>query len=483
MRVTSETQNQQAILNLQSIYARMAKLQEQISTGKRIKLPSDDPIAAVQILQNTTQNTQLDANLKTIQSASNVLQTSVDALKAAQSVLATARNAALTVGSATNQSAANSALAAQVNSAIDQLITIANRQLPDGTYLFGGISSTTPPFAVTASNSSGQTSAISYLGSQQDAEAIVGQSQTVTTLIAGNRVFQPSIGGATSYSGTTGARHGTGTDTATGQGTLVIQHTLTTFAGTSGIAPGTSTAGDTIIGPSGANSLKINVNADGLTGTVSLNGGTPVAFTNTATDLKVTGPAGEVVSLDTTSVVAGFNGTDAITASGTLSVDGGATTTAIDFGSNQAITNSATNSTTYVDSSVIRQAGHTLLDYPGNSDVFKTLIALRDTINNAQGLSAADRSAALNQQAAELDRINAAIATPLGVQATQAQFLSTLKDRTTSLQLNLQKSTDGLESTDTAAAIVDLQKQQNLYQASLQVTAKLNTLTLADFIR
>lgn len=258
MRVTTESQRLQSLLNIQSTYGKMAKLQSQISSGNQVQLPSDDPIAALQILQNNTAQAQLKTNLTSIQGATNVLQTSVNALTNAQNILATVKNTALSANNPTNQTGSNTALSDQVNQAINQLLGIGNTQLSDGTYLFSGTASSTQPFAATLSSSSGKATAVSYQGSQQVGQTIVGKSQTVDTLLVGSSIFQPVIGGATGYAGTTGATAGTGIDTATGHGALLVQHTLTTFGGSSGVVAGLSSdASDTILGPAGTNFLVI----------------------------------------------------------------------------------------------------------------------------------------------------------------------------------------------------------------------------------
>lgn len=479
-----ETQSQQALLNIQLNYAKLSVLQNQITSGHQINSASDNPVGAVQVLQYNTQNAQLTANLTSIQNANNVLQTSVDAITQAQKAITSVVNTAMTANSPTNNSASNSALADQVNASINQILGLANTQLSDGTYIFGGTSTGTPPFAVTASSSSGQASSIAYQGSQQSSQVIVGKSLTVNTTIPGSSVFQPNIGGTTVYSGTTGAKAGTGTDTATGQGSLSVQHTLTTIGGASGVATGASSAtNDTVLGPAGANSLVIkDLSGTGASGTVSLNGGSPVAFTSANTDLKVTGPSGEVVYLDTSAITPGFSGSVGLTGDGTLSVDGGATSTPITFSSTQAITDGTTGATTNVNTTNIRQAGTSLLNYPGQSDLFQTLIALRDTINNTQGLSPADRTTALNQQIAQLQTIGTSLAKPLGNQATQSQFLSNLQTRTTNLQTSVQQATSQIQQTDMASVIVKLQQDQTLYQAGLQIAAGLNKLSLSNFI-
>ena len=74
MRVTSEGQSQLLLQNLQATYSKVSKLQEQISSGHKVDLPSDDPVSLLQILQNNSDQAQLDTHLKTIQTASDVLQ-------------------------------------------------------------------------------------------------------------------------------------------------------------------------------------------------------------------------------------------------------------------------------------------------------------------------------------------------------------------------------------------------------------------------
>ena len=120
-------------------------------------------------------------------------------------------------------------------------------------------------------------------------------------------------------------------------------------------------------------------------GTASLNGGPAISWTNTDTNLQVVGPNGEVAYIDTSAITAGFNGSVSLTANGTLSTDGGASTTPITFSSNQVVTNSQTGAVTNVNSTNIHQAGTDHLEYTGTLDAFQTLIALRNDLLNTRG--------------------------------------------------------------------------------------------------
>jgi flagellar hook-associated protein 3 len=437
-----------------------------------------------QVLQNNVQNANLTTDLSSITTASTNLQAGVNALTQVQNLLTSVQSLALQANNATTTSSTDTTLAAQVNSTITQLVQLANQQLPNGQYLFGGTSSENPPFNVTSSDATGQPASVDYQGNQQDSNVIVSQNMTVNTLIPGSEVFESQDRGAAVYSGSTGAAAGSGTDSATGQGMLLVQHTLTTFDGTSGVTAGISSAsGDTIIGPDGTNTLKIDdTSGNGTSGTVSLNGGPAVAFTNNDTNLKVTGSNGDVVYLNTTAITPGFSGSVSLTATGTLSVDGGTTTVPINFTGDQTVTNGATGAVTNVNSTNIRQAGTDQVDYQGTSSLFQTLINLRNTIANTQGLSATDRTAALGQQIAELDRATTNVANVMGTQSAQAQALTNLQTNLTQVQTNVEQSTSNLQDTNMATAVVNLQQQMNVYQASLQVAAQVNQLSLGNYL-
>ena len=136
---------------------------------------------------------------------------------------------------------------------------------------------------MTASDAQGHTTQVVYNGSAQRASSPIGETQTVATFYTGSEVFQSQQRGPTVITGTTGAAAGSGTDSATGQGALVVAHTSTTYAVGSGVQPGASSAtGDTILGPIGAHTdREIRLRAETVAaGTVSLDNGPAIPFTS-----------------------------------------------------------------------------------------------------------------------------------------------------------------------------------------------------------
>jgi flagellar hook-associated protein 3 FlgL len=483
MRITPLTIIEQALANLDAQTNSLGQLQQEAATGNRLLQPSDDPVATVAVLAANAQSQSLDSYQANIQTAQTTLNASVTALQSASDIFTQAKQIASEGANSVNDPSSFEALAQQVDALIKRLVGVANSQ-NNGTYLFGGTASGKTPFSVATADSQGRPLSVIYQGSTQRASAPISQQQTVDTLYSGGEIFQQQTRGTTAFAGSTGAAAGTGTDSAAGEGTLLVTHTTTVYGPGSGIQAGTGSAsGDTIIGPTGTHSLTvIDTSGTGASGTVSLDGGPPVAFTNTDTNLKVTGADGNVVYVNTTAITAGFNGPVSITANGALSVDGGATSVPINFSSNQVVTNSTTGAVTNVDSTKIRNTGTDDLSYTGTFDAFQSLIALRDDLRNTRGLSSADQAQVLSQSLSELQRVQEGILKVVGQQSADLQNLQSLGNQLSQVKLNTQQRITDLQGADVAQVVVGLQAQQNLLQLTLASTARQFQQSLLDFL-
>jgi flagellar hook-associated protein 3 len=476
LRITPDVMTSRALVSLGRETDTLANLQQQADTGLRLLKPSDDPHAAVTVLASNAQSARLDAYLSNITDATSTLNLSVSSLRDAGNILTQAKQTAIEGANAANDATANQALAQQIDALLKRMLDTANTKNA-GRYLYGGTATQSAPFTTAADGT------IVYTGSEQRGQAPVGPQQTVSTYYPGDQVFQPSQRGPTLYTGTTGAAAGTGTDNATGQGTLLVSHTTTTYQAGAGVQPGTgSPAGDTIVGPAGAHTLTIvDSSGTGAGGTVSLDGGPTVAFTSSDTNLQVANSKGDVVFLNTSAVTPGVNGTINVTANASLSVDGGATQTPVNFSGNQVVTDGATGAVTNVDSTNIRRTGAASVSYQGTYDVFQILQAVRDDLRS-NTMTDAQRSTSLSQRIGELDRVNTAVLNVVGEQSATLSSLTSLQNRSQDMQLELKKLTSNLESADISQVVVNLQSQQNLLQMTLAATARINSLSLVDFL-
>lgn len=187
MRVTTDMQFQSILRSSQRTLSQMAKLQDQLASGVRLQRPSDGPAEMVRVLKNRHDEARLTTHLATIRDATIALDASATALTDAKNVLTRAKEIALqAANTATSDPTADEALAQEIDGALSSLLRIANRKLPDGQSLFAGTANLTTPFVVTATDSAGRTTQITYHGTDDHSQVLVGPGETIDTLISGN---------------------------------------------------------------------------------------------------------------------------------------------------------------------------------------------------------------------------------------------------------------------------------------------------------
>ncbi len=475
-RVTSLSLTAQSIRSAAIHNQNIAKYQERLTSGLRINRSSDDPVDTRAILSYRGDTAQQAAQLGNIQVARTKLNSSVARLLEAKDLLVSAKGIALQ----TTSTFERDVFSVEVGQILDQLLLVSNTQVDDA-YLFAGTATRTRPFHKTAENGVAE---VAYAGASQRQAVVVAQALSVDTVYAGDEIFFAQDRLSPTFSGITGAEPGSGTNSAVGRQTLLVQHNSTTYSGGSGIAPGASSATlDTVIGQSGTHVLEIHdTSGTGSSGTISLNGGPAVAFTNADTDLRITGPSGEQVFVDASNIAAGFDGTVDLVATGTLSVDGGATATAIDFSDNQPIIDSQTGWVTHVDSRAVRQVGEESVVHAGTMSVFEVLRQFRDDLSSSGGLSDSEWQERADFAIGEFDRYIDHFLRVVGEQSSTLENLDSIETRNEDVTLELERIVAEIESVDVTDAIVKLQTEQNLLQYTYSVTSQLFQLRLLDYV-
>ena len=161
----------------------LAKTQLQLSTGKRINNPSDDPTGAARLLglseslkltkqyQNNIQ--QLKANLPL---EDNALGSVVGNLQRARELTVQALNA-------TNNRQDRAAIAKEVRQIATQVLSLANSKNGTGEFLFGGFQNRAQPFS---DNGAG---VFNYAGDQGQRSLQIGPERKVANGDSGSAVF------------------------------------------------------------------------------------------------------------------------------------------------------------------------------------------------------------------------------------------------------------------------------------------------------
>jgi len=217
----------------------------------------------------------------------------------------------------------------------------------------------------------------------------------------------------------------------------------------------------------------VDVSGTGASGTVSLDGGPAVDWTSADGDFVVTSVDGTVVHLDFTGVTAGFNGAVGAAGSGTFSLDGGLTTTAIDFAKpNQIVADSESGSTLFVDARNVRRAGSELVRQTSTLDLFNALIELRDALRNGDALASDAQGQRIGDAVAALGVGGDQVLTALARFGARQRLADTTMARAADLTLQLTADRSNLEDVDFASASIYFSQVQLALTAGLQVSAR-----------
>lgn len=479
-RVTSKMGVNSAISELAKQAAELQRTQEQVSTGLRLHRPSDDPAAVRRSIVQKDRLSRLETNIKSVKQVKSRVNQAHVQLREAQQLFVRARSVALSVAQATDDAELD-ILAAEIDGILEQMLSVANASDENG-FLFGGTATQTEPFNIDRTNG---VVSVEYTGSDESSQLHITGDVPREALFAGSDVFNAVLRESTVIVGNTGVTSGMGIDTASGQLQLTVSHVSTSYAGASGIAPGVSSASeDTVIGASGVHTLTVNdTSGTGAFGTVSLNGGAEINFTNLDTDLEILGPNGEVVFVDTTSIAAGFSGTIDITADGTLSLDGGTTTQPITFADNEMLANPADGKAIYLNTTGVTQSGTNELEFPGTTDAFQILIDLRNDILNSRELNTADRFDAIDRRLGDIERMENHLLSEIGVQSVVLEQMDRLEFRTEDLVLEQEINYGETVSADIAAASIRLQELLTLQQFTTVSVSRLLSQDLLQFLQ
>ncbi|MGR3292736.1 MAG: flagellar hook-associated protein FlgL [Candidatus Scalindua sp.] len=189
-RVNLETFISTTLANVQKATSNMSKLQEQISTGKRVNRPSDDPAAARKILSLRSEDLRLNQYASNIQTATQALDFSASVLQNTSDILQRITELTMQGVSDSTDQSRRTIIANEINQLLETIIQTANAKRLDR-YTFAGTETTTVPF-VSTRNSSGNISIVTYNGNREKIEYNVGPNTNTVVNLTGDEVFMSS---------------------------------------------------------------------------------------------------------------------------------------------------------------------------------------------------------------------------------------------------------------------------------------------------
>lgn len=146
MRVSTFHAHDYAIANLQRRQGELSRTQEQLTSGKRVAKPSDDPAAAARAERALAAMSRSEANQRALEASRSAMQLTETALADANELMQQAREAMMNAGNPSYTDAERGMLVQSLRGLREQLLSIANRADGVGSYLFAGQGSDGPPF-------------------------------------------------------------------------------------------------------------------------------------------------------------------------------------------------------------------------------------------------------------------------------------------------------------------------------------------------
>ena len=212
MRISTSTLYTDNIATMNTLQAQIATTQQQISTGRRILNPADDPSAAaraVEVAQSDASNTQYADNRT---AAINTLSLSEGIMQSVTSLLQDVRIVALDAGNSLLTDSSRKALASDLQGRLDELLGLANSTDGKGNYLFSGAQGKVKPFVDTVAG-------VTYQGDDMQRKVQASAARQISTTDAGSDIFMRIRNGNGVFHATRDAAN-TGDATIT-QGTLL----------------------------------------------------------------------------------------------------------------------------------------------------------------------------------------------------------------------------------------------------------------------
>jgi flagellar hook-associated protein 3 FlgL len=147
MRISTSWAQQTAVNSMLDQQSRLNQTQMQLSTGKKILTPSDDPAAAARIIDLNQSIKQTEQYQSNINAARQRLTLEDGVLQNATELLQRVNELGVQGLNATNSSSDRIAIAVEMEELNQQLVGLANTRNANGEYLFSGFKSATQPFS------------------------------------------------------------------------------------------------------------------------------------------------------------------------------------------------------------------------------------------------------------------------------------------------------------------------------------------------
>lgn len=190
MRIATNTMYDQSTSAMNRQQSAFLNVGNQLSSGKKVNNPSDDPLAAAKALA-LGQSSAVNEQMKTSRIAvRNSLSQEESVLNSVGDALISAKTKMIQASTGTLTDADRASLATDLQGILDTLVGQANAADGNGQYLFGGYKSSSPPFVKDASGK------VSYVGDDGIVSQKVDSARLMPVSDTGSSIFTSVTGTA-----------------------------------------------------------------------------------------------------------------------------------------------------------------------------------------------------------------------------------------------------------------------------------------------
>ncbi|RMF17807.1 MAG: flagellar hook-associated protein 3 [Gammaproteobacteria bacterium] len=150
MRISTQLLFSRGLDNIQNVTSELQKTQLQISSGRKVQTPADDPVAATRILRINQELEQISQYQRNIELANNRLELEDSLLGSMAEVLQRLRELTVQAGDGSQNADDKAFIASEIRQRIEQLAGMMNTRDASGEYIFGGFQGREQPFVKNA---------------------------------------------------------------------------------------------------------------------------------------------------------------------------------------------------------------------------------------------------------------------------------------------------------------------------------------------
>lgn len=449
MRISTNQIYAGAARSIERNQSQLVRLQNQLSTNRRLLSPADDPIAAARAL-TVRQSQEVAAQYGENQQEASARLGLLDVqLTAVGDLLQGVRSRVVQAGNTILADSDRQAIAAELETRVDELLGIANSRNADGEYLFSGHQGATVPFARSAASST--TAAVTYYGDDGLRSLQVGPSQQMPTNVAGSELFMNIRDGNGSFS-TAALGNGGGSLPNQGSGQIDPGSVLDPQKWRDALAGGFPWQG--------ASNRQLQIQFSQVGGTLSYQ----------LFDASTPAPPAVALPPAAVSAVLPFTPGQAIPLVTTTQPPAAPVST--DFGAQVVVKGTPA-------------AGDTFAVEPSaNKSMFQTVQELVDLLRTplASSTGRSDFTGKLQQHLVNVDQALANVSRVQSTIGTRLQQLDSLLNATAAIDIQYQATLSALEDVDYAQAISDFMRQQATLEAAKKSFVAVSDLNLFKYL-